>query len=116
MMGAKGGMGGFKGGGKGMGGMPTEGPVKKTKICMYWEAGTCTKGSACSFAHGQEEIGQLFDASLIPGAGKGMMPGDWTCPACGDHQFARNLQCRKCGTDNPQLAGMSGKGNRSAPY
>jgi len=116
MMGGKGGMGGFKGGGKGPGGMPMDGPVKKTKICMYWEAGTCTKGSACSFAHGQEEIGNLFDPSLIPGAGKGMMPGDWTCPACGDHQFARNLQCRKCGADNPQLAGMSGKGNRSAPY
>merc|ERR1719247_1712724 len=28
-------------------------------------------------------------------------PGDWYCPACGDLQFARNAQCRKCGTPNP---------------
>ncbi|CAK0826617.1 unnamed protein product, partial [Prorocentrum cordatum] len=27
--------------------------------------------------------------------------GDWNCPACGDLQFARNTQCRKCGTPNP---------------
>lgn len=26
------------------------------------------------------------------------MPGDWQCPACGDHNFARNSTCRKCGT------------------
>lgn len=25
-------------------------------------------------------------------------PGDWYCPNCGDMNFARNLQCRKCGT------------------
>merc|ERR1712012_308016 len=24
--------------------------------------------------------------------------GDWTCPACGDLQFARNNVCRKCST------------------
>mmetsp|Transcript_86270 Transcript_86270/g.180501 ORF Transcript_86270/g.180501 Transcript_86270/m.180501 type:complete len:414 (+) Transcript_86270:450-1691(+) len=33
-------------------------------------------------------------------------PGDWTCPACGDHQFARNEVCRKCGAKPP--AGGSG--------
>ena len=29
-----------------------------------------------------------------------MMPGDWRCTACGDHQFAKNTQCRFCG--NPK--------------
>eukprot|EP00930_Biecheleria_cincta_P026124 TRINITY_DN1846_c0_g1_i6.p1 TRINITY_DN1846_c0_g1~~TRINITY_DN1846_c0_g1_i6.p1 ORF type:complete len:327 (-),score=68.76 TRINITY_DN1846_c0_g1_i6:100-1080(-) len=30
--------------------------------------------------------------------GKGqMVEGDWICPSCGDHQFARNQACRKCG-------------------
>eukprot|EP00929_Paragymnodinium_shiwhaense_P049764 TRINITY_DN25092_c0_g1_i1.p1 TRINITY_DN25092_c0_g1~~TRINITY_DN25092_c0_g1_i1.p1 ORF type:complete len:332 (+),score=57.31 TRINITY_DN25092_c0_g1_i1:159-1154(+) len=33
------------------------------------------------------------------------MPGDWTCPACGDHQFARNAHCRRCGGQNPRLGG-----------
>merc|ERR1712217_557300 len=28
-------------------------------------------------------------------------PGDWYCPSCGDLQFARNSECRKCGTPNP---------------
>lgn len=35
------------------------------------------------------------------GKTKAMKPGDWTCPACGDHQFAKNMECRKCGTPNP---------------
>merc|ERR1712194_314484 len=30
-----------------------------------------------------------------------MMGGDWLCPQCGDHQFARNSNCRKCGADKP---------------
>merc|ERR1712216_975244 len=32
-------------------------------------------------------------------AGNSLMhkPGDWTCPNCGDLQFARNQQCRRCG-------------------
>lgn len=31
----------------------------------------------------------------------GFMEGDWSCPGCGDHQFARNMECRKCQTPNP---------------
>jgi hypothetical protein len=30
--------------------------------------------------------------------------GDWECPSCGDHQFRRNLKCRKCGGARPGLA------------
>lgn len=30
-----------------------------------------------------------------------LKPGDWICPGCLDHQFARNAECRKCGTANP---------------
>lgn len=29
------------------------------------------------------------------------MAGDWFCPGCGDLQFARNLECRRCRTPNP---------------
>jgi len=31
-------------------------------------------------------------------------PGDWLCPKCGDHQFANNVNCRKCYTQNPNLS------------
>ena len=30
-----------------------------------------------------------------------LKPGDWLCPACGDHQFAKNVACRMCGARNP---------------
>jgi len=30
-----------------------------------------------------------------------MMRGDWTCPGCGDHVFARHYACRFCNTRRP---------------
>eukprot|EP00747_Dinoflagellata_sp_TGD_P049006 gnl/TRDRNA2_/TRDRNA2_145952_c0_seq2.p1 gnl/TRDRNA2_/TRDRNA2_145952_c0~~gnl/TRDRNA2_/TRDRNA2_145952_c0_seq2.p1 ORF type:complete len:238 (+),score=42.74 gnl/TRDRNA2_/TRDRNA2_145952_c0_seq2:58-714(+) len=30
----------------------------KTKLCTFWQEGMCNMGSACRFAHGDEEIGQ----------------------------------------------------------
>jgi len=33
--------------------------------------------------------------------GKQMRPGDWSCPSCGDHNFAKNTLCRRCGTPSP---------------
>jgi len=35
------------------------------------------------------------------GSSSPMMQGDWTCPQCGDHQFARNTSCRQCGASKP---------------
>jgi len=43
-------------------------------------------------------------------------PGDWICNSCGDHQFARNESCRKCGAAKPAGAGagaMGGGGDMS---
>mmetsp|Transcript_45815 Transcript_45815/g.102662 ORF Transcript_45815/g.102662 Transcript_45815/m.102662 type:complete len:221 (+) Transcript_45815:106-768(+) len=42
------------------------------------------------------------------GGGKGGRPmetrvGDWECPSCGDFNFARNTECRKCGTPKPAM-------------
>eukprot|EP00931_Biecheleriopsis_adriatica_P107248 TRINITY_DN8159_c0_g1_i1.p1 TRINITY_DN8159_c0_g1~~TRINITY_DN8159_c0_g1_i1.p1 ORF type:complete len:543 (+),score=50.03 TRINITY_DN8159_c0_g1_i1:80-1708(+) len=31
-------------------------------------------------------------------------PGDWTCTSCGDHNFARNDNCRKCGAPKPHVS------------
>merc|ERR1711879_187727 len=36
-----------------------------------------------------------------------MKPGDWVCPACGDLQFARNAQCRKCGAGHPDPTSLT---------
>mmetsp|Transcript_76271 Transcript_76271/g.93662 ORF Transcript_76271/g.93662 Transcript_76271/m.93662 type:complete len:355 (-) Transcript_76271:197-1261(-) len=43
--------------------------------------------------------------------GRPMRPGDWMCPICGDHVFARNSQCRKCGQPRPAevLAAMNNR-------
>lgn len=41
-------------------------------------------------------------AQVAPGS---LMPGDWVCTQCGDHVFARNPQCRRCGTAKPPGAG-----------
>lgn len=30
--------------------------------------------------------------------------GDWECPKCNDHQFARNTECRRCGAPKPRDA------------
>merc|ERR1719491_2392931 len=42
--------------------------------------------------------------------GSGMKEGDWMCASCGDHQFARNVECRKCGAARPEGAGCTGGG------
>jgi len=56
---------------------PSPGGVKK-QICKFFEQGTCTKGDACSYAHGEEELGmpvpdEQEEARFHPrgGGGKG---------------------------------------------
>merc|ERR1711957_48064 len=39
-----------------------------------------------------------------------MRPGDWKCPVCGDHNFARNESCRKCSAAAVHGAEPSGDG------
>jgi RNA recognition motif-containing protein len=35
---------------------------------------------------------------------------DWTCPSCGDLQFARNASCRKCGAAKPSDVSLKNMG------
>ncbi|CAK0889001.1 unnamed protein product [Prorocentrum cordatum] len=39
-----------------------------------------------------------------------MLRGDWQCPRCGDHQFAKNNQCRQCGAPRPPEHPDPGRG------
>lgn len=43
-----------------------------------------------------------------------LKPGDWLCPSCGDHQFARNLTCRKCGATKDGVGTTSGSSSTAA--
>jgi len=59
----------------------------------------------------------MMGGGMMGGGGGGATnvqrkPGDWNCPGCGDHQFARNTECRKCGGPRPAGGGgvMGGKG------
>merc|ERR1719203_1119111 len=40
---------------------------RKTQICVYWKDGRCTRGTNCSFAHGEEELlNNLRAARAVP--------------------------------------------------
>merc|ERR1719410_1158186 len=36
-----------------------------------------------------------------------LKPGDWLCPSCQDHNFAKNEACRKCGLPRPEGAAFA---------
>lgn len=49
----------------------------------------------------------------VKSPGSDLRPGDWMCPKCNDHVFARNEHCRRCGTTRPtgaDLAAMAAAG------
>eukprot|EP00931_Biecheleriopsis_adriatica_P066566 TRINITY_DN40896_c0_g1_i1.p1 TRINITY_DN40896_c0_g1~~TRINITY_DN40896_c0_g1_i1.p1 ORF type:complete len:307 (+),score=40.82 TRINITY_DN40896_c0_g1_i1:53-973(+) len=86
----------------------------------------CAPGSECQTGGPGSATGLGAARPGMPNLapGKELSPGDWICPGCMDHQFARNVVCRRCGTPRPEGAGLSvggGKGtlgtsSRSAPY
>jgi len=63
----------------------------------------------------QEELDAAPPAQIkMAPNGRPMRPGDWLCPGCSDHNFARNPQCRKCGTPKPvtvDILGGAGAGD-----
>merc|ERR1719157_450199 len=56
-------------------------------------------------------MGGPMGAPMMDGRGgapsNGMKPGDWTCPGCGEHCFARRTECRRCNAPRPP--GMGGE-------
>merc|ERR1719183_1438632 len=57
--------------------------------------------------------GAQWPQGFAPSVKQGVKSGDWICPSCGDHQYARNDECRKCGEPKPD-EGIVQK-NSSAP-
>eukprot|EP01001_Neometanema_parovale_P007305 NODE_3615_length_1188_cov_90.530516_g3434_i0.p1 GENE.NODE_3615_length_1188_cov_90.530516_g3434_i0~~NODE_3615_length_1188_cov_90.530516_g3434_i0.p1 ORF type:complete len:289 (-),score=66.67 NODE_3615_length_1188_cov_90.530516_g3434_i0:252-1118(-) len=91
MMGAGGGMGGMGGMGGGMmGGMGAA--VTKSKPCRNFEAGACTFGDRCRFAHGAHELNSGGGMGM---AGMGMGMGGMGMGGMGD---AAGSGCFNCGT------------------
>merc|ERR1712061_26808 len=75
--------------------------------------GGAAEGGVCS-VHGRKRTAQnLMDdgnggVCCIPAqecrtsaSDDSMRDGDWLCPSCSDHQFAKNISCRKCGEPRP---------------
>jgi len=55
---------------------------------------------------GKGEMGSMGGMGGKDKGGKGKSkrpkPGDWYCPGCGDLQFSRNFECRRCSTPKPE--------------
>merc|ERR1719359_911960 len=71
-----------------------------------------TQGLQTMYGAGGTDLGGGGGAGGPPK--QNMMPGDWNCEKCGDHQFARNLSCRKCSAPRPASAGPVPGGGYSA--
>merc|ERR1719335_1360732 len=67
-------------GGKGKGGMSGMGCGKPG--CQWCAKGDCWGGAGIQ-------------------KGSCLKVGDWICPGCGDHQFAKNELCKQCSTPRP---------------
>jgi predicted RNA-binding Zn-ribbon protein involved in translation (DUF1610 family) len=59
--------------------------------------GFCGKG----YGHGGKGMMQAKGYGGVMPMGANVKPGDWQCPKCGDHQFAKNTQCRQCSESKP---------------
>jgi hypothetical protein len=57
------------------------------------------------------EAGREAGWEYQPGKGPDslFLAGDWLCPACGDHQFAKNQECRMCSTPRMEEGKAKGK-------
>lgn len=95
---------------------------QKNTVCR--SCGTPNPNGSVGHQNHQSAVHQEIGMGMGMGKGKGKgggghnkdgshsgsraLPGDWYCPGCNDLQFARNKQCRKCGTPNPSLGQRQG--------
>merc|ERR1719203_1068802 len=100
------GTGGGKGAGMGMGGGLPANAMQGDWMCTNCGEHNFARNVACRKC-GAPKVAGYGGAGMGMGMamGKGMYqdakPGDWVCTSCGDHNFARNEACRKCGAPKP---------------
>lgn len=87
---------------------PAPGPVTGGYDPGY-SMGGCMGGGMGGYGMGSGGGGCGMGGGMSMGGGgppqKEMRPGDWLCPGCGDHVFAKNDSCRRCGMPRPGAAG-----------
>jgi len=99
---------------------------KEKKVLAAFRKGKGTPGKGPAGKpgqHGKRADGknkhQQYQVKTEQGKGPEWKAGDWTCPGCGDHQFARNVACRSCQAPKPgetspgQGSGKPGKGKNA---
>ena len=78
-----------------------KGDDSKKGFCFKFQKGQCKFGDKCRFRHEMvdESANAVGDAG---GKGKyGPKPGDWECPKCQCHNFAKRTECFKCSVAKP---------------
>jgi hypothetical protein len=86
---------------KGKAAAVTKGDDSKKGFCFKFQKGQCKFGDKCRFKHEMvdESANAVGDAG---GKGKyGPKPGDWECPKCQCHNFAKRTECFKCSVAKP---------------
>ena len=67
------------------------------RMCKFFSWGGCKKGDECEFSHdeqGAKDEGTFWQMQYpIVHPWK---PGDWECPECRNHNFAKNESCKMC--------------------
>lgn len=58
-----------------------------------------------------DTVAKLGSAGVLPfgdlAGGECWKSGDWHCPRCSDHQFAKNSECRRCAAPRPNIDGCA---------
>lgn len=61
----------------------------KTKMCMFWEKGACTRGTDCKYAHGDKELNEMPNLTKTSLCRDLLTTGSCTRPGC---LFAHNVE------------------------
>jgi len=67
-------------------------------------------GGAYGMMKGGAGAGKRPAPYAVKGSGNGkggqMRPGDWSCPSCGNHNYASKTACNRCHMPNGAMGGM----------